>query len=165
MDMKQKLIGELPSRQRLFYILLFFLCGLPLVRCDQKTALPFELRYYANLSGVVSPYLEYHPQGLISKCTAEDLGRYYQFTYSGDTLMEIRFFKRNRPDDQAYFQAHCVKYEYGERTYRRRYFDQEGNPAIMWRHYYQGGAIHAEEYTLDDSGRNFPPSLSIWSLP
>lgn len=112
-----------------------------------------ERKYYANLVGVVSPYLEYTPQGEITRKQADSLGRYYIFSYKNNKLYQIRFFKRNRPSDQSYFRTHSVRYEYKKNSVRRSYYDKDENRTTMWRHYYGGGDIHEEKYTLDKFGK------------
>lgn len=110
-------------------------------------------KYYANLTGVVSPYLEYTPQGEITKQEADSIGHYYAFTFKENRLAEVCFFKRNQPSMQSYFRAHRVKYAYKSGQLTRSYFDENGNKSIMWRHYYQGGDIHQEVFGLDSENR------------
>ena len=111
-----------------------------------------EVKYYANLVGVVSPYLEYTPQGEITRSEADSLGHYYVFTYQNHKLSEISFFKRNHPSSQSYFKTHKVVYSYYNDGYSRSYFDEFGRKSNMWRHYYQGGNIHHEYFDLNTNG-------------
>ncbi|MCR9248886.1 MAG: hypothetical protein NXI20_00625 [bacterium] len=110
--------------------------------------------YYANMSGVVSPYLEYRLQGEITKTLADSIGRFYKVKLDEkDRLQEIQFFKRNQPSSDSYFKAHQVRYQYSNNETTRAYYDESGAKTIMWRHYYQGGNIHKEIYGLDENGR------------
>ncbi len=157
LEMKQRLLptlgyklwqpGTCPSQIILIKNIFFGLLIIQLASCASKSAT--HVKYYANLTGVVSPYLDYTPQGELTRQQADSIGRYYAFIYQKGKLTEINFFKRNQPSSQSYFRTHQVKYAYEKDLMSRSYYNETGNKAFMWRHYYQGGNIHREIFKLD----------------
>ena len=109
--------------------------------------------YYAGMSGVISPFLEYHPVLPVTAQQAEGI-RHYRVKRDGSRrLLEIAWFDKKTKANNSYFDTHKVTYQYSENGHSRRYFDAEGKPANMWRHYYQGGEIHHEKYSYSSKVR------------
>lgn len=106
-----------------------------------------HLTFYAGMSGVMSPFLEYHPVLPITAEEAKTIPHYRVTRDPKGRLQEIAWFNKDKPESRSYFLTHKVSYEYrDDNTYSRRYFDINGQPASMWRHYYKGGDIHEERY-------------------
>ncbi|MFC3093965.1 hypothetical protein DRW07_10825 [Alteromonas sediminis] len=105
-----------------------------------------ETRCFSKITGVISPFLEYNPRGEIS-CSESDQYSHYKVVYlANGRLSEMRYFRKAEASSRAYYEAHRVSYEYRADGYSRKYYDIEGKPTSMWRHYYGGGDIHEEHY-------------------
>lgn len=116
-----------------------------------------DVRYFAKIVGIISPFLDYQLVGEMSK--TEALNTYhYRVEYDAENrVRKIAYFLRERPTSDAYFYAHQVVYDYVDaaktsvlhtnRKVTRAYYDESGKPASMWRHYYMGGEIHKEVFT------------------
>ena len=110
--------------------------------------------YFAGMSGVISPFLEYHPVLPVSKDEAVTIGHYRVKKDRIGRLKEIAWFDKQVPSNNSYFVTHKVVYSYPETGgYSRHYIDADGKPAKMWRHYYQGGDIHEERYSRSGNQR------------
>lgn len=113
-----------------------------------------RVHYYAGISGVISPFLEYHPVLPITASEAKNLSHFRVTKDSAGRLMEMAWFADGQASNSSYFGTHKVTYAYrGKGAYSRRYFDAQDKPATMWRHYYEGGDIHEERYDGDGDNR------------
>ncbi|MDF2179370.1 hypothetical protein P2G88_14015 [Aliiglaciecola sp. CAU 1673] len=105
-----------------------------------------NIHYFAKLAGVITPLLEYRPRGEIDAEQAKAL-RHYRVTYDNQgRLTSMAFYQGDTPLSAAYYSAHEVRYSYHEQGHDRRYYDENGQPATMWRHYYQSQNVHHEAY-------------------
>jgi len=109
-------------------------------------------KYYASFTGIVSSYLDYAPRGEISIKTAANIAHYKVGYDKNGRILEISFFKGKIPSNDSYYRTHMVKCRYAKNKEIRTYFDKTGSKSNMWRHYYEGGNVHQEEFVLDDKG-------------
>ncbi|MEQ8926370.1 MAG: hypothetical protein RLO81_11185, partial [Fulvivirga sp.] len=135
-------------RRQIFLLLM----AIGLLSCN-KSESPNEIKYYSKLTGIISPFLEYKPRGQLSLQELNDK-TYYKVTYdSANRISEIEYYKGTNADNQSYYYTHSVKYQYKPDQLIRTYFDDQGNRMAMWRHYYQGDAIHKEVFQLNEQGK------------
>jgi hypothetical protein len=105
------------------------------------------IRYFAKLAGVISPMLEYTPRGEVNAQQAKTLNHYRVIYDEQGRFQEMRFYQGEKASSNSYFGAHRVTYKYDNNQHSRNYFDENDQPSIMWRHYYQGGDVHKEVYS------------------
>ncbi len=109
--------------------------------------------YYRNLAGIISPILEYKGRIPLTESVLTDAA-YYAFEVDSEgRVANIRYFVAGLLNNDSYFGAAIVRYQYLPDKIIRTYFDQEEQPTIMWRHYYGGGDIHKEVFLLNDQGK------------
>ncbi|MEM1134433.1 MAG: hypothetical protein AAGI07_01245 [Bacteroidota bacterium] len=111
-----------------------------------------QVKYFSSLTGIISPYLEYKPRGVLTEKEAANKN-HYRVKYRKDgRIAEIAFYKRNLPNNKAYFKTHKVVYSYQKDKIIRTYFNHNDERSVLWRHYYGGGEIHKEEFHLNANG-------------
>lgn len=140
-------------QKRVLVISLFLLLQSNLVTANDS----LNLKYYAGMSGVISPFLEYHPVLPVAESEAQTIPHYRVSTDNNGRLIEIAYFDQAAANN-SYFGTHKVQYSYRDSghdsgNYSRKYYDTDGAPAFMWRHYYQGGDIHEERYQAAEGKR------------
>jgi hypothetical protein len=129
-----------------------WVASLTLLACTNTNEVENPSRYFANFTGIVTSYLDYQPRGEISMKQASKMG-HYKVDYDEKGLISaISFFKGAHPSDDSYYRTHKVKYEYSKNKLIRTYFNSKGAKSNMWRHYYEGGDIHLEEFEMDNDG-------------
>jgi hypothetical protein len=125
---------------------ILMLLGLLMNASTTLSADDLEPKYYAGLAGVITPLLEYRPRGLVDETAAPSMNHYKVLRDKKGRLVSIRYFEKQQPSDDAYFQTHEVRYEYTDNKRIRRYYGVDGKPKAMWRHYYQSENVQKEEY-------------------
>ncbi|MEQ8926210.1 MAG: hypothetical protein RLO81_10385 [Fulvivirga sp.] len=119
--------------------------------CSKNEIVELKNEKFTKLTGVISPFLEYTGRGKIDD--GQNSTIYYEFNYDEkNRLKSIRYFKNSSANNNSYFGAHEVRYEYLDRTITRTYYNVEGNQSPMWRHYYLGENIFKEQFTLTENG-------------
>ncbi|QSE96108.1 hypothetical protein [Fulvivirga lutea] len=135
------------KRTQLLTIVLLIL----LTSCQKEAAV--ETKYYTQLAGIISPFLDYKPCGELDKSELQK-NNYYAVSYDEkDRIKEIKYFRQNEPSNDSYFYAHKVVYDYDDDQLSRTYFGIDGKKTNMWRHYYQGNGVHKELFRLNDKGQ------------
>lgn len=111
-----------------------------------------KTEYYSKLTGIISPYMEYNPRGEMDFSNVGN-NPYYKVVYNSEgNISEISYFNYGENSNDSYFGTHKVKYERYPDSLIRSYFDSNDKNASMSRHYYGGGVIHKEVFTLEPSG-------------
>ena len=128
------------------------------ISCNPVQEPKEEIKYYANLAGIISPYLEYKGRGEVSADHALKI-KHYQFTYVNGQLQRIAFFDQSKPSCNSYFEAHLVEYQYESSTLTRSYYGKQHEKSTFWRHYYLGNNLHKEVFLLDVDGKKTSLSL------
>jgi hypothetical protein len=108
----------------------------------------YQVKYYTNLAGIISPNLEYLGRGEISAEEAKTL-KHYQFTYQNNKILKIQYFDKEQPNDNSYYGTHEVRYVYRDNKLIRSYYNANGDKATTYRHYYLGDNIHHEVFEID----------------
>lgn len=108
-----------------------------------------DTKYFSEISGVISPFLDYNLYGLLSADEAKKINHYRVKYDDQGRVSAIAHFNRDKPSSNAYFRAHEVRYTYDDTVKTRSYFDENGAPTRMWRHYYQSQNVHKEVYKQD----------------
>lgn len=107
------------------------------------------LKYFAKMPGVISPLLEFTPTGELTAKQANKNNHYVARYDDTGRMSSLKYFKRTEPSSDSYFYAHEVRYTYEEGKRIRAYFDVDGQPKAMSRHYYRSDNVQKEEYILD----------------
>jgi hypothetical protein len=111
-------------------------------------------KYFLKLTGVISPYQAYRPRIPITEKEAESTNHYRVNYDSKGRISRIMHFSKGLLNDNSYLRTSVVAMEYGDTLFIRRYFDQNNEPASVWRHYYGRGDenIYKEVFELDSAG-------------
>ncbi|WP_100641567.1 hypothetical protein [Alteromonas facilis] len=105
-----------------------------------------EVRYFTKIVGIISPFIDYTLVGEIDSSSTSALNHYKVSYDARGRVKTIAYFHGIHPSEDSYFYAHEVRYSYAKDIMSRRYFDMNGAPKAMWRHYYMGGDIHHEQF-------------------
>ena len=108
--------------------------------------------YFTNLTGIISPYLDYIPRGEVTSEQAKELPHYKVQYFDDGTIQQLAYYYGAAPSDDAYYGVHRVNMNYNNNQLVRTYFDKNGNKGSLWRHYYLGDNIHEEVFELDGEG-------------
>lgn len=115
----------------------------------QSTLADDSVRYFTKFVGVISPLLEFSLSGEV---TAEEASNHNHYVVKYDDegrYASIKYFKTSGPSTDAYYNAHEVRYTFEQNRRLREYFDTDGKPMAMSRHYYRSANVQKEEYNLD----------------
>jgi hypothetical protein len=122
---------------------------------DVLTSNSLNTKYFLKLTGVISPYLAYRPRIPITKKEAESTN-HYKVNYDSDgRISKIMHFSKGLLNDNSYIGIAAVTMEYKDTLFERKYYNQNNEPASVWRHYYGRGDqnIYKEVFKLDSVGR------------
>lgn len=109
-------------------------------------------RYYTKIVGIISPFIDYTLRGQVTQEQAVTLSHYKVSYDNRDRITEISYFRANIPSEDSYFYAHKVLYVYEDSAISRKYYNKDGEPVSMNRHYYSGGEIHVERFNQTSRG-------------
>ncbi|MEP1035539.1 hypothetical protein [Ekhidna sp.] len=121
--------------------------------CQKNSHETNEIRYFSQLTGIISPYFDYQPRGEINRSEASNMNHYRVIYDTENKISELSYYKGENKSNESYFRTHTVKYNYRDKKLERTYYNLEGEKAFMWRHYYMGGPIHKEVFALSNDGR------------
>lgn len=144
MLVKIRLLPKALRVNKFFYVLFIFgfFASTSVAASEQKS-------YFAKISGVISPFLEYKPILPLNKADISSINHYVVTSNDKGQLLSIRYFEGEFPSNHSYFGTHEVRYSYSKQGKSRHYFNTQGEKSTMWRHYYQGGDIHEERYSKE----------------
>jgi hypothetical protein len=116
-----------------------------------------------KLTGVISPYQAYRPRIPITKKEAESTNHYKVNYDSEGRISKIMHFSKGLLNDNSYIGIAVVTMDYKDTLFTRRYYNQNNEPASVWRHYYGRGDqnIYKEIFKLDSVGRR--KSLTLYN--
>jgi hypothetical protein len=120
-------------------------------------------KYFLKLTGVISPYQAYRPRIPITKKEAESTNHYKVNYDSEGRISKIMHFSKGLLNDNSYIGIAVVAMEYKDTLFIRRYYNQNNEPASVWRHYYGRGDqnIYKEIFKLDSVGKR--KSLTLYN--
>jgi hypothetical protein len=122
------------------------------IACFTHTAVADEnVRYFTKMPGVISPLLEFSPQGEIDLKQSRNYNHYQVHYDTKNRLSSIKYFNGTTPSTDSYFYTHEVRYTYMTGKKIREYFGVKGEVMAMERHYYRSSNVHREEYELNGS--------------
>ncbi len=134
-----------------YTVLLLVLC----VGCtsqNKQAGQKASIRYFSKMTGIISPYMEYSPRGELDSIEIIGKSYYSVMYYTQDDIAEIRYFKNGKKSEDSYFGTHKVVYQYYQDSILRRYYNSDNKKAYMSRHYYGGGDIYKERFSLNKGG-------------
>lgn len=122
---------------------------------NNGTNIVLHEKYYLKLTGIISPYLNYKPRLEISSKTAKKTPHYKVIYDFKNRITRISYHKKRFLNNGSYFGSAEVHIDYLDNQIIRKYFDHNGKPSAIERHWYGRGdsKIHKEVFQLNDLGQ------------